>query len=256
TNVSEVMVGGVSCEALLPPDVDSNKVVFWLHGGGYGVGSAKSHRGFLAQLSKCAGSAGMAANYRLAPEHPFPAAVDDAVAAYQGLLAEGVKPADLVVGGDSAGGGLALAMGMKLKELGAPMPAGFYLISPWANLENTGWSYDAKASRDPVLSKEELDKWAVAYAQGQNRSDPLMSPVNGDLRGLPPVYIQVGEAEILLSDSSLLAERLGGAGVPVSMEVWPDMLHVWHIFYPNLAPARDAILRAGAWIKGHLGDTA
>ena len=249
---SELSLGGVNCLGIMPPGSSGDHVIFWLHGGGYAMGSARSHKGLASQVASAAKCAAVIPEYRLAPEHRYPAALDDSVAAYKGILSEGVDPAKIILAGDSAGGGLAVATAIKLRAGGIAPPAGLMLLSPWVNFANTGWSWDAKAARDPFLTRPALE---VRRRQYLGDVQPLCDGVavlNADLRGLPPTIIQTGEAEVLLSDSALLAERLGGSGSPVTLEIWPDMFHVFQARYTMLTPARQAVDRLGAWAAAHL----
>lgn len=249
---SEIPLNGVNCLGVMPKGASGDHVIFWLHGGGYVVGSPKSHKGLASQVAAAAKCATVLPDYRLAPEHRYPAALEDSVAAYKGMLGEGVDPANVILAGDSAGGGLAVATALRLKEEGVKLPAGLMLLSPWVNLANTGWSWEAKAARDPFLTRPGLE---VRRHQYLGEADPLLNGVavlNADMRGLPPTLIQTGEAEVLLSDSTTLAERLGASGAPVTLEIWPDMFHVFQARYRMLTQARQAVDRLGAWAAAHL----
>jgi phosphinothricin tripeptide acetyl hydrolase len=190
-------------------------------------------------------------DYRLAPEHRFPAAVDDAVKAYRHLLGEGIEPGRIVIAGDSAGGGLTIAAAIAIRDSGLPQPGCLFAISPWANLGQSGAAYAAVLD-DPMLTRQGLQDFADAYLQGEGPDHPLASPALGDLQGLPPMLLQAGGAEILASDTTLLAERAGLAGVEVRAEIWPEMIHVWHAFAPWLGAGRRAIDEAAVWVKGKL----
>lgn len=244
---SEIDLGGVSCLGLLPKGASGDHVIVWLHGGGFSMGSSRSHKGLASQVAARAKTATILPDYRLAPEHQHPAALEDCVTAYRAVLAEGVKPENIILAGDSAGGGLAVATALKLKELGVAQPAGLMLLSPWVDLANRGWSHEAKAQRDPFLTSSGLATRAREYL-----GDGNLSILDADMRGLPPTYIQTGEAEILMSDSTALAERLGAAGSPVTLEIWPEMFHIFQARYPILTQAREAILRLGHWAAAHV----
>lgn len=245
---SDIDLGGVSCLGLLPKGSSGDHVIFWLHGGGFAMGSSRSHKGLASQVAAIARTAAVLPDYRLAPEHRHPAALDDCVASYAAVLKEGVEARNIVLAGDSAGGGLAVATALKLKEQGVPLPAGLMLLSPWVDLTNRGWSHGAKQTRDPFLTSSGLAGRAKQYlGEGAANLDIL----DADLRGLPPAFIQTGEAEILMSDSTVLAERLGAAGVPVTLEIWPDMFHVFQARYAMLGQARLAIQRLGQWAAAH-----
>lgn len=246
---SEIVLNGVSCLGLLPEGGSGDNIILWCHGGGFTMGSSRSHRGLAAQVAGHAKTGAIIPDYRLAPEHRHPAAVEDCLAVYTGILGEGVKPANVVIAGDSAGGALVMATLLRLKAAGKAMPGGMMLLSPWVDLDNRGWSHTAKAQRDPFLTTAGLAKRAQEYFGG-----PAQLPVlEADLRGLPPCYIQTGEAEILMSDSTALAERLGAAGVPVTLEIWPEMFHVFQARYPALTQARQAVERLGQWAAAHVG---
>lgn len=244
------VVGGVTCEWVRGKGVRRNDAaLLYLHGGGYTVGSPRSHRHMLGPLSSDSGLPILAPDYRLAPENPFPAAVEDAVAAYRGLIDSGIAPARLAIAGDSAGGGLTIATLVAARDKGLPMPACAVAISPWADLSQGGESFRARARRDPIVKKEGVDVMAAAYLNGADAKTPLASPLFADLKGLPPLLIQVGSEEALHSDAVALAARAEAAGVEVSFESWGGMIHVWHIFHPILSEGRDAIARIGAFLR-------
>jgi acetyl esterase/lipase len=249
--VETLDIDGLPAERLTPAGDHANHLLY-LHGGGYCVGSPTSHRGLIARLAGASGAVALSPDYRLAPEHPFPAAVDDALKAYRHLLASGADPARIAVAGDSAGGGLTLALAVALRDAGLPHPACLFVISPWTNLAQVGAAYATVGADDPMLTREGLDGFAEAYLGGGAADRPLASPVLADLAGLPPLLIHVGAAEILLSDSVALAERAGLAGVQTQLEVWPEMIHVWHAFSDHLDAGRRAIDAAGAWMAGRL----
>jgi len=249
---SELVLGDVTSFGIVPKGASGDRVILWLHGGGFAHGGAPSHKAFTSWIGHHARAAVVLPEYRLAPEHPYPAALEDCLAAYQGLLSEGVDPGRLVVGGDSAGGHLALSLVLRLRQDGLPQPAGLLFASPWVRLSNTGWSWSAKAGRDPVCTREGLEARARAYLAGRSADEPAVDVLAADLAGLPPAYIQVGEAEVLLSDSTTLAERLGAAACPVTLEVWPDMFHVFQARYRDLTPARAALERMGVWAAAHM----
>lgn len=244
-----VSANGVSGRLFRPVGADEGRALLYLHGGGYVLGSSVSHGHFAARLAEAAGGVGVAIDYRLAPEHPFPAAVEDAVAAYRWLLDRGFAPDRTAIAGDSAGGGLTVATALALKQQGLPLPGALLPISPWADLTQSGAAYAAVGAHDPMITKAGLDKMAVQYLNGASAHDPLASPVRGDLSGLPPMYIQCGSDEQLLSDSLLLAEVAALAGVETRLEVWPEMIHVWPVFHAYLGAGRRAIAEAGDWLK-------
>jgi acetyl esterase/lipase len=249
---SVISLAGVDCLGVLPQGSSGDHVVLWFHGGGYVLGSSTSHRGFVSRIATVAKCAAVIPDYRLAPENAWPAAQDDCVGVYKAVLAEGVPASQIILGGDSAGGALALAAALQLKAEGAVLPAGLMLLSPWIDMACDGWSYTAKAQRDPFLTQAGLRVRANQYLGATPPSDPRVDLLSADLRGLPPAFIQTGEAEIVLSDSTTLAERLGGSGSAVTLEIWPDMFHVFQARFAMLSTARQAIDRLGAWAAAHL----
>lgn len=247
--IEDAEAGGVRARWFRAKDVRPDAAMLYLHGGGYMLGSPTSHRHLIAALSEAAGVAALALDYRLGPEHPFPAAVEDAVAAYQWLLEQNIAPNEIAIAGDSAGGGLTMAMMLALRDQKLPLPAAGVCLSPWADLTNTAESYAARAAADPILTRERLDEMAMAYLQGQDARAPLASPVFADLAGLPPLLIHVGSDEVLFDDSINLEARAKAAGVEVRLEVWDEMIHVWHYFHPLLAEGREAIARIGEFVR-------
>ena len=247
----QVGVGGVSAEWISTPGVAEDRVVMYLHGGGYMIGSMRTHRSPLSYLSRVSDARVLGLNYRLAPEHPFPAAVEDSVAAYRWLLAEGVSPRRIAIGGDSCGGGLTIATLVALKYFGDPIPAAGISHSGWTDLAHTGDTFETKAEEDPLIDKEMLEGMAAAYLGDRSRTTPLASPYYADLQGLPPLLVQVGTAEVLLDDSLRLADRAKEAGVDVTLEVWDDMPHVWQAFASFLPEAREALDHCGQFVQKH-----
>jgi epsilon-lactone hydrolase len=243
-----ITAGGIPAEWVAAPGAVAERVVLYLHGGGYVVGSINTHRDLASRISRAAGARSLVIDYRLAPEHPHPAALDDAVAAYRWLLSTGINPGRLVIAGDSAGGGLTVATLVALRDAGLPLPAAAVCLSPWVDLEGIGESMTTKASSDPMIHVDGLRKMAAAYLGGQDPRTPLAAPLYANLSGLPPLLIQVGTAETLLDDSTRLAERARKAGVDVTLEPWEDMIHVWHFFAMMLPEARQAIDRVGEFV--------
>ncbi|MGH7932408.1 MAG: alpha/beta hydrolase, partial [Candidatus Binataceae bacterium] len=210
-----VNAGGVPAEWVSAPNSAADRVILYVHGGGYVMGSVNTHRDLMGRLSRAAQARVLGLNYRLAPEHPFPAPVEDATAAYRWLLAQGIKPSRIAIGGDSAGGGLVVATLVALRDAGQPLPAVGVCLSPWTDMENTGASMTTKAKADPVVQREMVGVIAKLYLGGKDPRSPLASPLYAELRGLPPLLIQVGENETLLDDSNRLAEKAKAAGVQV-----------------------------------------
>jgi epsilon-lactone hydrolase len=244
-------LGGVPTLRVTTPGSRDDRHVLYLHGGGYVAGSPELYRHLLWRFADAAAARVAALAYRLAPEHPFPAALDDAVAAWQALLAEGADPRLAAFIGDSAGGGLALALALRLRDLGAPLPAAIVALSPWTDLALTGASLRTNAGSDPMMNADDVPHLAARYLAGADPRDPYASPLYGDPAGLPPTLIQVGGDEILRDDSVRMAERMQDAGCAVTLEVWPRMPHVWHGFVSVMPEARRAIARIGAFVRQH-----
>jgi acetyl esterase/lipase len=247
-----VDAGGVSAEWLSGPHTDEKRVALYLHGGCYATGSVETHRDLMTRLTVAASMRVLGLDYRLAPMHPFPAAVEDAAAAYRWLLRIGIEPGRIAIAGDSAGAGLALAATITVRDEGLPVPAAIVCLSPWVDLAVTGASMESKAGEDPIVSREMLLGWGKLYLAGRDPRTPLASPLYADLHHVPPTLIQVGSAEVLLDDSTHLAERASNAGVNTTLEVWPEMIHVWQSFAPILPEARQAIERIGKFLQKHL----
>lgn len=237
-------VNGVPAEWIAAPDAGLG-VILYLHGGAYALGSINTHREFVARLAHATHLRGLAINYRLAPEHPYPAALDDATVAYRWLLAQGFSPSQIIIAGDSSGGGLALATMVALRDAGETLPAGAVCISPWTDLALTGASIESKAKADSILDGDSLKMYASYYAGAHDRMMPLISPTYADLSGLPPVLIQVGTDEILLDDARRCAARAREAGVDVTLEVWDEMFHVFQLipFLPETKEALQSIVK-------------
>jgi acetyl esterase/lipase len=246
---SPVTANGVPAEWVAAPDADDDRVVLYLHGGAYVIGSINTHRDLAGRISRASGARVLNVDYRLAPEHPHPAAVDDATAAYRWLLEQDHASGDLAVAGDSAGGGLTVATLVALRDGGQPMPAAGVCLSPWVDLEGTGESMTTCAHLDPMVQKEHLVRMAKLYLGGHDPRTPLAAPLYADLSGLPPLLIQVGTAETLLDDSQRIAERARNAGVDVTLDVWDDMIHVFQAFAPILPEGQQAIERIGEYLR-------
>jgi acetyl esterase/lipase len=244
--------GSVPVEKITPANATPDKVVLYLHGGGHIFGSIKSHRHFVSRLAVATKATAYHIDYRLAPEHPYPAAIEDALIAYRALLDSGIAPADIVVGGESAGGNLAAALLLKLKQDNLPQPAGLYLLSPWLDMTTTAESYEKVGARDPMISRDGIVGVALAYL-GNQPDNPLASPVRADVSGLPPMLIQVGSEEVLLSDSTTFANNAAMTGIDVTLRVWAGMPHAWPLFHPFLRAGLPAIDEVGAWMRKRLG---
>ena len=249
--VEETMIGDIATDHLTFMGAASANILLYLHGGGYVIGSRRSHRHLAAALGQAAGAQVVVPDYRLAPEHPFPAAIDDAVAVYRWLLDQGHDAANLAIAGDSAGGGLTIATLLALRDAGLPLPASAVCISPWTDLAASGDSITSRAKRDPLVDAANLKEWAALYLDGKAADTPLASPLYADLSGLPPILIHVGDDEILLDDALRLHQAARAADTQATVEVWTDMIHVWHWFHPRLKEGRDAIAEAGRYLRRH-----
>lgn len=244
-------LGGVAAERIEVADGAGPGVFLHLHGGGYVMGAPADSRGFTTALALATGARVVSVDYRLAPEHRFPAAVDDALAAYRGLVEAGTPPGAIAVGGESAGGGLAVALLLAIRGAGLPQPACAVAMSPWADLACAGASHETCAARDPLLTRAVLLEMAEAYLDGHDALDPLASPMRADLSGLAPLLIQVGADEVLRDDAVELAARARACGVTADLEVWPEMIHVWQMFGAALPEAGQAIERIARFVEGH-----
>ncbi len=242
---------GVNADLITTPASHRDQFVLYLHGGAYRLGSPTTYRNFTWRIAAAAQAHVLALDYRLAPEHPFPAALDDALSAYRWLLSE-AAPTKLAVLGDSAGGGLALSLLLKLRDIGLPLPSVAAVLSPWTDLALTGPSITAQAQSDPMLNADDLPRFAAEYLHGANPGNPYASPLYGDLAGLPPTLFQVGSDEILRDDSLRTAEKMIEAGSKALVEVWPRMPHGWHLLAPLVPEAEAAINRIGAFISERL----
>jgi acetyl esterase/lipase len=247
-----VDAGGVRAEWTAAPGAREDRALVYLHGGGYCLGGVATHRGLVARLSRTARLRVLSVDYRLAPEHPHPAAVEDAVAAVRFAYASGLPPSRVAVGGDSAGGGLAVATLLRLRDAGLPLPAAGVCISPWTDLTGSGESVRSRADLDPLVGADDLRVLADAYLAGGDPRAPLASPLFADLLGLPPLLVHVGTSEILLDDATGLAERARDVGVPVELEVWDDMIHVWHAFADVLPEGAQAIEGIAGFLEKRL----
>ena len=250
-STERVGAGSAPAEWIVAPEAEDGRILLYLHGGGFIMGSMRTHRIMLAHISGAAKARVLGLDYRLAPEFIFPAQVDESVTAYRWLLSNGANPKKIVIGGDSAGGGLMMATLVALRYLGEPMPAEGVGISPWVDLESKGKSFITNAQVDPLLQRDMLLQMANVYLGGKDPRAPLASPIHADLTGLPPLLLQVGSIETLLDDSKEWARQAKAAGVEVELDVWDGMPHVWHLFAPILPEARQAIQRIGEFIKQH-----
>ena len=247
------VAGGVAAEWVTAPDSDPSRVVLYLHGGGYTIGSIASYRSYTGRLARATQSRLLSVGYRLAPEHPFPAALDDAVSSYHWLLDQGISPSRIAIVGDSAGGGLALSMVIAIRDAGAPTPAAIVAIGPSTDLAKEGASMKERAHLDPIVTYESSMAHALRYVGPKgNLKHPLASPLYADLGGLPPLLIMVGTHEALFDDSTRFAAKARAAGVEVQLDIWEEMIHVWPFFADILPEGRQAIDKIGDYIKARV----
>lgn len=252
--VTQAALPDFPAQWLVPADSVPGRCLLYLHGGGYVMGSTASHRALAARIARAARARTLIIDYRLAPEHLFPSAVDDAVRACQWLRArqKDSHPLRLFIAGDSAGGGLAVATALSLRDAGTPLPAGLVCLSPWVDLTCTAGSIAENAAVDPIVPARFVRATAEAYLGGAPADTPLASPLFADLQGLPPLLIHVGTNEVLLDDSLRLTARARDAGVAVQLEVWPEMMHVWHFFAPFVPESRRAVRGVGAFVEDRM----
>jgi acetyl esterase/lipase len=251
--LTTVDVNGIPGEYSIVSGSDASRVLMFFHGGGYCSGSIQSHRRWVTEAGRAAKMRTLAVAYRLAPEHPFPAAYDDALTAWRFLRNQGIDAAKIAIGGDSAGAGLTLGLIGRLRDANEQLPACAWLISPWSDLTMSGSTLASKAAADPLIHKEYLNELADAYLPaGMDRKDPRVSPLFADLRNFPPMLIQVGSEETLLDDATRLAAQAGAADVAVTLEIWPQMIHAWPLWNAHVEDGRRAIANAGAFIRAHL----
>ena len=247
--VEPLTVAGRPAEWLRAPGVQAGRAILYLHGGGYVIGSINTHRSLAGEVSRAAQAAVLLIEYRLAPEHPFPAAVEDGVAAYRWLLTQGVSPKQTAIAGDSAGGGLTVATLLSARAQGMPTPGTAVCISPWSDLTCSNASYHTQAAADPMVALGGITQMTQLYLQGHDPKHPLASPNYADLHGLPPLLIQVGSDEVLLDDAIVLDAHARAAHVPSTVEVWEGMIHVWHAFHPMLPEGQQGIARVGEYVR-------
>ena len=252
-SINPVKIAERPAEWVCDPDTDDGRVMLYVHGGGYVQGSLASHRNLVFEIARSMKGKVLNLDYRLAPEHPFPAAVEDTVNAWAELLEIGIDPKKASFGGDSAGGGLVIAALVSARDKGLPMPSCACCISPWTDLVGSGRTMDTKALEDPMVNRAALEFFSDFYADKEDKSHPLISPLFANLAGLPPLLIQVGTAETLLDDSRRLATRARYAGVDVSYAEWEGMPHIWHIFAPLLEKSRKAIIELGEFVERKTG---
>jgi epsilon-lactone hydrolase len=247
--IEKIDIDGILAVWIRPSNVDSDKVVLHLHGGGYVTGGIDSHQIMCIPMAQSLQLNMLLPEYRLAPEHPFPAALDGALKVYRWLLAQGYKPGDIILSGDSAGGGLSVATVLALRDAAVPLPAAVVCMSPWTDLTLKGQSYITQAETEVMLKTDVLREWALCYTDEANLGNPLISPVYADFHGFPPLLIQVGSEEILLDDARLLAEKAKADGVDVTLKVWDGLWHVWHALGNLIPESRQAFEEIGGFIR-------
>lgn len=245
-------IGDMKVEWITPEGANEKKVLLYLHGGGYTTGSINTHRALVSQIIRDAGIKALMIDYRLAPEHKYPCAVEDAAEAYQWLLQNGYAPSGICFGGDSAGGGLALAMLLYVRDKNIPLPKCAIALSPWTDHTMSGRSYLGNKDIDPMLVAEGFPIWSKHYTGEEDPQNPYVSPLFGDLHGLPPIYIQVGEEEMLLDDSTRFAEKAKDAGVDITIDIYAEMFHVFNAFWPVLSAAKKANIKLGEYLKSRM----
>lgn len=247
--VKRIDIEGIPADWIVPANVDHEKAILYLHGGGYATGSIDSYQMLGAMLAQTTGIKVLIPEYRLAPEHPYPAAIEDAQKVYRWLLAEGYKPENIVISGDSAGGGLSVTAVLALRDANAPLPAAVVSLSPWTDLTFTGQSHITQAKAEVLLRADELREWSIFYIGTESPSNPLISPIYADFHGFPPLLIQVGSDEVLLDDARMLAEKARADGAAVELHVWEGMWHVWHTLADMMPESRAAFEEIGRFIK-------
>ena len=252
--VEKASIAGLHAEWYRPAQSVPGKVLLYLHGGAYALGSCDSHRPLVTQIASAGQIDAVMPEYRLAPENPFPAGLDDAVAVYRALLDKGYGAGDIIIGGDSAGGGLSVATMLELRHAGLPLPAAAVLLSPFLDVSASGETMKTRASRDPWFDPEELEIVIRYYCPNEDVRNPLLSPVFANVAGLPPTLIHVGDDEILLSDSTRFADKLETAGIDVQLEVFPEMWHVFQLFVGTMPESKAAVRKIGAYIKAAVTD--
>jgi acetyl esterase/lipase len=245
-------IGDMAVEWVQRPEASAQHAVLYLHGGGYVCGSIASHRPITAELAKTFKGGVLSLDFRLAPEHPFPAALDDAVSGYRYLLDRGVSPGGIAIAGDSAGGGLAICTITALRQRGLPSPGAAWVISPWSDLTNAGQTIQRNAATDPIVFLAALTASRDLYLAGEDHAHPLATAAEAGFAGFPPLLIQVAATEILLDDAIRLARLAALRNVAVTLDVWPGMVHVWHLFARDLQEARDATAQAAQWLNARL----
>jgi monoterpene epsilon-lactone hydrolase len=254
TKIEKVSFNGISAEWICAKEAHEGRVILYLHGGGYNIGSPNTHRELAAHISMASGAKVLLPDYRLAPEHPFPSALEDATSAYRWLLDTGLTGGDISIAGDSSGGGLSIATSISLRDAGEPSPASIVCISPWTDLEMSGNSIKTHAEIDPMLNLQSLKIMASNYIGDGDPRSPLISPIHADLKGISPLLIHVGSDEMLLDDSTRIAEKAKSAEVDVTIKIYDQMWHAWHLNVRLMPEAKNAIKELGSFIRKHFAN--
>jgi acetyl esterase/lipase len=242
-------VGGIECEWLVPEGCDEAPLIYFLHGGAYIMGSPTTHRRLVSFIAKCAGMRAVLPDYRLAPEHRYPSQLEDSLKVWRTLLKGGIDPAEVAIGGDSAGGNLSVATMLSLRDAGEVLPAACFLLSPWLDLAGDGESHHTRSNYDPWFKTDKMAQLVENFCSSQELRDPMVSPVHADAAGFPPTLIQVGDHEILLSDSTRLADNIKATGGRVDLHIWPDMWHVFQYFVGQMPESKKAIDDIGRFLR-------
>jgi len=242
-------VGGIECEWLTPDGCDDAPLIYFLHGGAYIMGSPATHRRLVSYIAQAAGMRAVLPDYRLAPEHRFPSQLEDSLQVWRTLLKGGIDPANIAIGGDSAGGNLSVATMLALRDAGELLPAACFLLSPWLDLAGDGESHHTRSRYDPWFRPDKMPALVANFCDESEVRQPMVSPVHADASGLPPTLIQVGDHEILLSDSTVFAENIKAAGGRVDLHIWPDMWHVFQYFIGQMPESRKAIDDIGRFLR-------
>jgi acetyl esterase/lipase len=250
--LEQTEIGGVRSERIVAPGADETRALFYIHGGGWVAGSPAIYRSITWRLAKEIGIPVFAVDYRLAPEHPYPAGLNDCVAAYRGLLDKGINASNIIVGGDSAGGNLTLALALRLRDEGLPLPAALICLSPATDMTSGGASATTNAEADTFFVPEMMATVQPRYFPDDDPKNPYISPLFGDMTGLPPTLFHVGNTEMLLDDSTRMAKKMEAAGIDVTLEVWPKVFHVWHLMADQLPEARKAISGIASFARARL----
>jgi len=254
--VRHANIAGIECDWLVPEGCDDAPVLYYLHGGAYVMGSPRTHRRMVSHIIRRAGMRALLPDYRLAPENQFPASLEDSTGVYRALLEGGADPTNMAIGGDSAGGNLAMATLLALRDAGDPLPATCFLLSPWLDLAAKGESHKTRAKQDPWFRPEDMPEVVRKYCSEYDLKNPLVSPVYADASDLPPTLIQVGDHEILLSDSIRLADNIEKAGGDVTLQIWPEMWHVFQFFIGQMPESRKAIKGIAEYLRQQFAEQA